>query len=538
MQVSEAAGRAAEHLPAVLPLRPYQRRWIDDGARFKGAVKSARIGFSFATAGEAVLDCLAHPGTTWTIGSHSAAGSQEFVEEGAGKIIKAINATAEIYDEAFADELGTTDIQVKKIRFPNGARILALPANPRTMRGFPGNVVLDEFGHHEGSYAIWAAASRQVALGHKLRMLSTPNGEQGKFYDLAHEFGMDAGVAPETNPVKRGPWSWHWIDIHMAIAEGCPISLADMRELYRGDDDTFAQEFLCVFLKAVGAWLDLELIARAEDEAATLDWPAGYLPAGPLYLGIDVGRDGDRTVAWLDEIIGDVAWTRNVKRLHNVPFFTPEGETLENDQARLLLPLVRMATRTAMDATGIGLGLFEFLASRCPGKVMGVNFGGSVPAAGDVPAAYGTAAGTVKIKTDMAVRMKQRFEKSLNRIPRDLEIRQELQAVKKEYSGGAIRFDAPRIEIETAVAGTKKKAFAHADSFWAKALADLAATSAAPAAFVGVTESEHAALAGKTRGDEPRGIMSRSFAEIQLREAPAREDGELIGTGHRSRLWS
>jgi phage FluMu gp28-like protein len=524
----------------VLPLRPYQQRWIDDGSRFKGAVKSARIGFSFATAGEAVLDCLEHPQTTWTIGSHSAAGSQEFVEEGAGKIIRAINATAEIWDEPFSDELGATDIQVKKIRFPNGARILALPANPRTMRGFPGNVVLDEFAHHEGSYAIWAAASRQVALGHKLRMLSTPNGEQGKFYDLAHEFGLDAGVAPETNPVKRGPWSWHWIDIYQAIAEGCPISVEDMRELYRGDDDTFAQEFLCLFLKAVGAWLPLELIARAEDTGATLDWPAGYVPGGPLYLGIDVGRDGDRTVAWLDEAVGDVAWTRAVKRMHNVPFFTPEGAKFGNDQARMLLPLVRMATRTAMDSTGIGLGLFEFLAAECPGKVMGVNFGGSVPAGENLPAAYGTQAGMVKIKIDMAVRMKQRFERALNRIPHDLEIRQELQAIKKEYSGGAIRFDAPRIEIETAVAGAKKKkAYAHADSFWAKALADLAATQATPAAFSGMAENEGAARFGQRRAGQPRGIMSRAFAQIQLREAAGQKEyGELVEAARRRSLWS
>jgi phage FluMu gp28-like protein len=483
--------RPSSDLPAVLPLRPYQQRWIDDGARFKGAVKSARIGFSFATAGEAVLDCLEHPGTTWTIGSHSASGSQEFVEEGAGKIIKAINATAEIYDEPFADDLGATDIQVKKIRFPNGARILALPANPRTMRGFPGNVVLDEFGHHEGSYAIWAAASRQVALGHKLRMLSTPNGEQGKFYDLAREFGLDQGVAPETNPVGVGPWSWHWVDIHMAIAQGCPVNLEEMRALYKGDDETFAQEFLCVFIKSVGAWLSLELISRAEDIGATLDWPSGYLPAGRLCAGLDVGRDGDRSVFWLDEEIGDVAWTRMVMRLHNVPFFTPDGEFSRNDQAHTFLPWVQLADRTAMDSTGIGLGLFEWLAARCPGRVLGLNFSGSIPKGENVPAAYQSTSGNVKIKTDLAVRLKQRLEQGRCRIPHDSQIRQELQSIKKEYSGGAVKFDAPRIEIDTAVAGgKKKKVYAHADSFWAKAMAEFAAAGSPDVALGSVDPEE------------------------------------------------
>ncbi|MCZ6751186.1 MAG: hypothetical protein O7E51_05065, partial [Acidobacteria bacterium] len=45
-------------LPAVVPLYPYQKRWVMDGSRFKIAVKSTQIGFSFAAALEAVLDCL------------------------------------------------------------------------------------------------------------------------------------------------------------------------------------------------------------------------------------------------------------------------------------------------------------------------------------------------------------------------------------------------------------------------------------------------------------------------------------------------
>jgi phage FluMu gp28-like protein len=61
-------------------LRPYQQRWIDDDSRFKCAVKSARIGYSFATGLEAILDCLEHPNTTWTILSASKAQSNEFIE--------------------------------------------------------------------------------------------------------------------------------------------------------------------------------------------------------------------------------------------------------------------------------------------------------------------------------------------------------------------------------------------------------------------------------------------------------------------------
>ncbi len=475
MSVLSDSRPASEKLPPILELRPYQQRWVDDQSRFKGAVKSARTGFSFATAAEAVLDCIEHPGTTWTVLSHSKAGSNEFVEEGAGKICRAIQAAAEVYSEPFADELGTTDIQVQKIRFPNGSRIIALPANPRTARGYPGNTILDEFAHHENSYGVWAAVSRQIALGHKMRILSTPNGEQGKFYDLAHSFGFDAGAAPPQNPAQIGAWSWHWIDVHMAIAEGCPINLQETRELYKGDDDTFAQEFLCAFLKAVGAYLPLELIARAEDDGAWMQLPAQWKRQGRLVCGIDVARDGDRTRLVLGEEIGDVVWTRHIETLHNVPFF--DHMHPEKTQAALLLPWVQMADRTAIDATGLGLGLFEYLSSKVPGRVMGVNFGGSVKV--EKPGAQSVGAESVKIKVDMAVRLKKFFEQSKLRIPHDLQIRQELQSIKREYSGGAITFDAPRIEVDTPVGGGKrKKVFAHADAFWAYAMLLLAASGA------------------------------------------------------------
>lgn len=440
---------------------------------------------------------------TCTVLSASKAQSNEFVET-VQKNIQLIGATAQLYDEPFVDVEGESSITQSRIQLPNGSRLIALPANPRTARGYPGDAVLDEFGHHEDSYAIWAAIIRQIALGNEIDVLSTPNGEQGKYFDLAKELGLTDGVAPDPNPKKIGIWSGHWMDVHLAVAEGCPINIEEMRELIR-DNDTFAQEFLCQFLKAQGSWLPLELVAAAEDDAATMDWPIDYQPIGPLYLGIDVGRNGDRTIAWLDEQVGDIMWTRMVKRIHGVPFFTADGEIKLNDQARMLLPWVQIATRAAMDSTGIGLGLFEFLASKVPGRVIGVNFSGSVPVGENVPASYSNKnTGNVKIKTDMAVRLKQRLEMHRDRIPRDPQIRQELMAIKKEYSGGAIKFDAPRIEVDTAVAGGKrKKVFAHADSFWAKALADLAAEGA-PAAAMGSLEP------GKDwYGAQQRGIMSR-----------------------------
>lgn len=486
------------NLPPVIQLYPYQQRWVDDRLRFKGAVKSARTGFTFGTAVENTLECIERPRTYWNYLSASDAQAIEFMTEGVGKIKEAMNFTAEIYHEPYADELGKTDLIQHRCQFSNGSRILALPCNPRTARGYPGNADLDEYAHVEDSYAIWAAILRGIALGHKLRVFSTPNGEQGKFYDLAKGVGLTDAVAPAENPFQPprldgtpGAWSWHYLDALIAIAEGCPINLEEMREGIQ-DEDAFNQEFLCVFLKAMGAWLTLDLVSGAEDGNCdgvvvsdvrdfNLQAAKDRCTGGQLALGIDFGRSGDRTCAWLREDVGDIAWCRLALYLHNMPFFISEEDKKAGKlcQEDVLMPLVRLAHRTALDSTGIGLPLYEKFAANRPGFVMGVNFGGSIKRMeqGDATTRVRSAlADTVGIKIAMATAMKRRYEQRKNRIPHDPQVRGELMAIKREQSSAAVTFDAPRIEVDTAIAGgQKKKIWSHAEAFWSQAMADLAA---------------------------------------------------------------
>jgi phage FluMu gp28-like protein len=245
---------SSEKLPPVLQLRPYQQRWVDDGSRFKGAVKSARIGFSFGTGVEALLDSIERSdgGTTWTVGSASKAQSIEFVEM-VQKNLQLIGAVGQLYEEPFADIEGISSITQSRIQIGN-SRIIALPANPRTMRGYPGNAILDEYGHHEDSYGIWAAvASPGRARSQAARNLDSCWRTRKVF--TSSRASLDWSMAsPPANPVKKGAWSWHWVDLNLAIAEGCPINMAEMRDLFK-DEELFSQEFLCVFLKAAGAWL-------------------------------------------------------------------------------------------------------------------------------------------------------------------------------------------------------------------------------------------------------------------------------------------
>jgi phage FluMu gp28-like protein len=511
---------AAPLNPAVLPLRPYQQRWIDDSSRFKIAVKSARIGFSFATALEAVLDCIAKPKDTWTILSASKPQSVEFIQT-CHNLLELMHGAVELYeDEDFYDELGKYEAIQQRITLPNGSRIIALAANPRTARGYPGNAILDEFAHHDESYAIWAAITRQVSLGHKVRVLSTPNGEQGKFYDLSKELGLSEGEPAHNFSMYKG-WSIHWIDADMAIREGCPINMAEMRQLIQ-DDDIVNQEFNCVFLKATGAWIPLQLIQDCEDATASLAWPGGYAypPAavsarfqdaaavarqqwwplpyrsrGALYGGIDVGRVRDRTTFWIKENVGNgVLRTVMVMALQGVTF--PE-------QVERLAPFVRMTQRTAIDSTGMGIALWDLLNVAAPGKVMGVNFAGSSRLRNEkkekARATSSVEDGSVSMKVDLAVKLKRAMEGGKEQLPYDLDIRTELQAIKRVPTASGVTFDAPRVAIETAVAGgTKQKSFQHADHFWGCALATYA--SQGSGLTLGITTPQTLPSFAETRG--------------------------------------
>jgi phage FluMu gp28-like protein len=140
-------------------------------------------------------------------------------------------------------------------------------------------------------------------------------------------------------------------------------------------------------------------------------------------------------------------------------------------QYDVLDPWVRMCTRSAIDRTGMGVALQDLLEQTNGGRVMGISFGG-------------TNDNGVRMKVDLAVKFKRSLEAARFRIPFDPQIRVELQAVKRQATASGVAFDAPRIEVESAVSGaTKQKRYAHADRFWAASMAELACDGGVEAAM-------------------------------------------------------
>ena len=85
-------------------------------------------------------------------------------------------------------------------------RIKVLAANPRTARGFSGDLIMDEFAFHEDSQAIWEAAEPILSSNPDFlcRIASTGNGTRNMFYRMATEGVFKLSRVRRTDAYKMG----------------------------------------------------------------------------------------------------------------------------------------------------------------------------------------------------------------------------------------------------------------------------------------------------------------------------------------------
>jgi len=433
----------AEPQPHSVPtFRPFQIRWVNDTSRLALIVKATQIGISTATAAWAIFKrCLKIPGHLVIILSRSERQSLELARKCKALVNAYEGVVAQIRENR---SFRRTEIKQHEIEFTNMSRIIALAANPDTARGYTGDIVLDEFGFHQDAEAIYKSAyGRMTNPGYQMRVISTPNGARGKFFELAKQIGLDGGTRPAKQPIRLGPQSWsgHWCDVRLAAEEGFPVDLAELRA--GCDEDTWLQEYCANFLAGGSQWISWELFsANIQPGLIVDDNPRG----SGLYAGWDIARNRDFSAVWIDERIGDITWTRAIMLMANVP--TPD----QTDRVGKLMPCVH---RLCVDSTGMGLPIYETMARNWPGKVESVNF-------------------STQTKEVMATTMKRRLEERKCRLPEtvmvngrpdDQLIWQNFRAVRKTITGlGAIRFDAAHDQQQ-----------GHADVWWASCLAQAAA---------------------------------------------------------------
>ncbi len=412
---------------SLINLHPYQRRWLSDKSRFKAAMVTRQGGKTkYMAAIEVVEDCLEADArgdrTRWIWLSRGERQATEAMEEG-------IKPLCKIYGAAFEalDYVWEADSQVRyratEIVFPrSGSRVTALPSNPDTARGFTANVVLDEFAIHPDSRKIWGALFPVISRkGLKLRVLSTPNGRNNKFYEII--------------TANDSIWSRHIVDIYQAVADGLERDIDELRAAC-GDDEVWAQEYELKFLDEATAWLTYDLITAVEHpDAGRPDKYAG----NSCFVGNDIASRGDLWVAWVWEVVGDVLWTREVRELARASF-------AEHDSAIAEIMARYRVARLAIDQTGMGEKPVEDARRRYPGRVEGVIF--SAPS-----------------KLALATVGKAAFEDRKVRIPEgNLQLRADLHKLRKVVGPTGI----PRFVAESDSRG-------HADRAWAAFLGIAAA---------------------------------------------------------------
>lgn len=408
---SERHRQAAVASPRSILLE-YQRRWVSDMARFKIGLMARQVGKSFITGEETVNDAHQRK-TTWVCLSAGERQALEWMLK-AREWVEAYKIALEGYEEERDSK--ESILKQAEIRLGNGSRIIALPANPATVRGYSANLVLDEFAFHEQPDAIWRAIypsiSNPIKGVFRLRVVSTPNGMGNKFHDLW---------------CKQNDWAKHRVTIHDAVEGGLPL---DVEELRAGLDDPegWAQEYLCEFIDASAVLLPYELIALNESvDASEVISPEYWMTRGtwPLDIGIDFGRKRNLTVAWSAEAIADLQVTKEVLCLQDMS--TP-------DQVEILAPRIRRARRVCLDYTGPGVGLGDYLVKM---------FGEWAPEShrfGKVELCTVTNA----LKVDIFSKLRMRCEARGWRIPISRAVREDLHSVHRVVTAsGNVTYRAP-----------------------------------------------------------------------------------------------
>jgi len=389
-------------------LYPYQLKFLGDDSRWRIANKSRQIGFSFTLGLDAISGAL--------------------IRQRNQLIVSASKKNAEIvmnYIRTHLDNLGLIPEVDKEGCIELGKQYIQVcSTNWRTARGFNGDVYLDEFAFTIRDKEIWRAIVPSItAVNGRVTVVSTPKSRIDKFWQIYSN--------------KSTKWSKHCVSIHDAIADGFPVNLEDLRELF--DPEEFAQAYECVPLDTSESYIPYSLLEpclydpESEAFSTMMLRQDGVKPMRPYVYGVDIGRTKDETAVAETFREEKLTWCAGIQAWQKTPF--------RIQKERLKAILEQPGTQImAIDKGGIGMNLHEDLAFIHPAKVRGVQF---------APA----------VKERLAKKMRIAFENGDIRIPNDPSLVSHILSIKRTTNKTSIlSYNAESDEH-------------HGDKFWALALA-------------------------------------------------------------------
>lgn len=369
---------------------PYQADVINDPSRVRIIEKSRRIGFSWAIAGDCVLDAASVNGADTFYVAYNKEGAQSFIED-AAQWARWLTAAGSRQEYVLDDDDPDRHILAYSLTLASGYAITALSSRPSNLRGKKGRIVIDEAAFHHDLEGLMASAMGVLqwegALD-RVDIISTHYGADNPFNILVE----DARMRPKKNQ------RLHRITFDDALAQGfyrrvCLKSgktwsaeaEAEYREYIRGlYRDNAEQELDCIPSKSGGMYFDSSTIDRAMEHGGTVarlslgndfkHWKAelrkqtietwlrenvqpllAKIPRdAPYAFGCDFGRKADRTVMVPGYMLQD--------RRRCVPFVIELLNCPFEQQRQIVTWLFQRIPNlyfAAFDANGIGADLAE-----------------------------------------------------------------------------------------------------------------------------------------------------------------------------------
>lgn len=214
---------------------PAQARVVDSASRRLILNCTRQWGKSTVTAAKAVHHAHTRPGSLTLVVSPSARQSGEFVRKA----------------EGFARKLkirpkGDGDNEIS-LAFPNGSRLVGLPGNEATVRGFSAVslLVVDEAARVSDELYLAIRPMLAVSSG-ALWLMSTPFGKRGFFHEVWERGGRD----------------WERVCVPATECPRIPKEFLEEERQAMGDR-WYRQEYLCEFVDSVSGVFDRDLVERA-----------------------------------------------------------------------------------------------------------------------------------------------------------------------------------------------------------------------------------------------------------------------------------
>ncbi len=328
-----------------IQLYPYQKKFLLDDSHFRIVMKARQLGLSWIIALEGLFCALAHPYQTILFVSSG--------EEAAKRVLQYVYSF--IYGMPMKPRMLTRSLT--ECRFLNHSRIVSLPNNDRTVRGYRAHkVYCDEFAALMNDNEILAAIQPSISRGGSLTILSTPRGRANRFWDVWDD--DNAGYSK-----------------HRISWQECPD--IEYRKMIKRMQRTmldldFRQEYCCdpsisdmaFFTRELLKWVindDAHYLSELESKNKTV-------------MGIDFGKRVSSTAITIAERCDDLVKIRFQEELRNMPYDFEVGE--KSSQLRRIASIndAFNVDEINIDATGVGVRLEEDMRRLFGAKVESIIF--------------------------------------------------------------------------------------------------------------------------------------------------------------------